>query len=478
MSKYIAAIDVSKPNFLGQKNVHWKIQALNDITVILGKNGSGKSILLRTVRDADVQNIHYIVPERAGDISFNPNYMAQQLDSGQRQGWSSRNYVDNYRSGIISRIQGYFISRGASRTSQLKGNPEELEELLSELLSDFAIELLGQNPPYRLIRISDGVPITNVDHLSSGEAQLLAISLDILTISAMWDVEGRSKRIVLIDEPDAHLHPDLQIRFANFVTNVAKKFNVQVIVSTHSTTLLTAFGLFGGEQCSVVFLNRNQNEYKAEVFNEKLRELSAILGGHVLMGPLFAAPLQLVEGDDDYKVWSHVPRHGVLNVAVIPCNGGEELKKYQQVLEKIFRSLSDPKIVGHALLDGDKGLPQPNPNSTQDYIKYIQISCHECENLYLSDETLIDLGLTWDEAKAKILAHKDNFGNKAAKLEAAVALDRKQGDFKAVINEISKIIDPKNVHWTTRLGNRLGRSKPTGQLADFLGPSVLQALWP
>jgi len=49
---------------------------------------------------------------------------------------------------------------------------------------------------------------------------------------------------------------------------------------------------------------------------------------------------------------------------------------------------------------------------------------------------------------------------------------------KHCIGEISKILDPKNVHWTIRVGSRIGRAKPTGQLADFLGGDLLASLWP
>ncbi len=53
------------------------------------------------------------------------------------------------------------------------------------------------------------------------------------------------------------------------------------------------------------------------------------------MGPLFGSPILLVEGDDDYRIWSQVPRHHIVNLAVIPSNG-DEIKHYQKTLESIF----------------------------------------------------------------------------------------------------------------------------------------------
>lgn len=467
-------INIGRPSHLGGGS--WGLTGLTNITVLFGKNGSGKSILLRAWRDTDVPNIHYIIPERIGTLEFQPNFMAEQINPQQRKDRSTTNFSDSYRQQIISRIQGYFISRGASRTNELKGNPNELEELLTSLLPDFTISLRGQNPPYLLKRLSNGEEITNINALSSGESQLLTIALDVLTISAIWDIEEKAKRIILIDEPDAHLHPDLQVRFADFLIGVTKKFKIQFVVATHSTTLLSALGQFGNDKTSVIYLLKAQSNYVAQKFSDNLKELSACLGGHVLMGPLFGAPLLLVEGDDDYRVWSQVPRHGQINLAVIPCNG-DEIKNYQKLLEKLFASISEPKILGHSLLDGDKGLPQPNENSTQNYIKFIKLDCHECENLFLTNEVLTTLGLTWEQAKEKLTADASNYGNKKEIIESLVAADRKTFDVKRIINEVGKILDNKNVHWTTRLGNKLGKERPTGQLAEFLGEQVVNSLW-
>jgi len=196
------------------------------------------------------------------------------------------------------------------------------------------------------------------------------------------------------------------------------------------------------------------------------------------MGPLFGAPILLVEGEDDYRIWSQVPRHHVINLAVLPCNG-EKIKKYQKALETVLSALCDKQETphGYALLDGDKNLPEPNPDNPQDYIKFLQLNCHEAENLYLTDEALADLGTEWEAAKAKVHDEAPNFGQKEQQLREAPNWDRQNADLKEVIDQVAQILDPKNVPWTVRVGHRIGRERPTGQLADFLGPDVISALW-
>jgi predicted ATPase len=473
---YFPSIDIPRPVTLGGSQ--WQLKNLQPITVLFGKNSSGKSLLLRAWRDLQVGTSHYVVPERTGNLGFNPNYLQQQIDPKHRRDQSSRNFDNEYRQQVIARVQAYFGARGASRSDKLPGNVDEVESYLSALLPDFSIELLFDNPPYKLRRAENQQEVGDVDQLSSGEAQLLTIGLDILTIAAIWDVQNTSSRLLLVDEPDAHIHPDLQARFADFLTQVGNRYDLQVVVATHSTTLLSALGQFGGNDCGVIYLDRTKTEFKAQLFTATLKEVSACLGGNALMGPLFNVPLLLVEGDDDYRVWSQVPRHHIVSFAVIPCNG-EEIRHYQATLEKIFLSLREKTIkpVGYALLDGDKSIPQPQPHATQDHIKFIGLQCREAENLYLVDEVLSLIGIDWESASQAIMTASVQHGNKAKKLATACNWDRQYEDIKDLICEISRAIDPKNVHWTQRLGEAIGQRKPSGQLAKFLGQEVIEALW-
>ena len=150
--------------------------------------------------------------------------------------------------------------------------------------------------------------------------------------------------LLLIDEPDAHIHPDLGVRFADFLVKVTARFKLQVVVATHSTSLLAALGQSGLQSASVIYLDQTKPNFVATPFSKEIKELSVCLGGHALMGPLFGVPLLLVEGDDDYKIWSQVPRYHVTSFSVIPTNG-DEIKQYQRSLETIFSALREGTIL-------------------------------------------------------------------------------------------------------------------------------------
>jgi ABC-type cobalamin/Fe3+-siderophores transport system ATPase subunit len=480
MTIYKNAITVARNDYLGGGS--WTLTNLRDITVVVGKNGSGKSLLLRAWRNAAPQEVHYIVPERTGEIDFQPQYLQEEVSGTSRVNAASRNFTDNYRRRIVSRIQTYFMKRGNSRGNAIPlASPDDIEAMLNVLLPDFTLQLTVEaNPPFKLTRNTTSQEITQVDHLSSGEAQLISVGLDALTIASIWEIESTASRVLLIDEPDAHIHPDLQARFADFLVKIAHRYKLQIVVATHSTALLSALAQFGGSETGIVLLTQGKHEYKVQQTSQVTQELTAVLGGHVLMGPLFGAPLLLVEGDDDYRIWSQVPRHHVVSVAVIPCTGAPQVKKYQKNLEQILSCLSDkpPHPVGFALLDGDMPLPVPNPDSPQTFVKFVRLGCRESENLYLADEILSLLGHTWMQAQELILAASGKYPAISHRLAGVASWDRGTIDLKGLMDALPAILDRKKLPWTTRVSFTVGRASPTGQLASFLGQELLGALWP
>ena len=134
--------------------------------------------------------------------------------------------------------------------------------------------------------------------------------------------------------------------------------------------------------------------------------------------------------------------------------------------------------MGVALLGGDKPVPEPSHENLQRYVKFVGLACHETENLYLADELLVKLGHDWESAQKKIAEEAHKFGNKRGALAAIRGIDRKRADIKSVINEISKILDPKKLLWSVRLGKLIGEGKPTGVMEEFLGEGIVSSLWP
>jgi ABC-type transporter Mla maintaining outer membrane lipid asymmetry ATPase subunit MlaF len=122
---------------------------------------------------------------------------------------------------------------------------------------------------------------------------LVTIALDVLTIAAIWEIEGKVRRIVLIDEPDAHIHPDLQVRFADFIFRIAEHYSLQIAIATHSTSLLAALGQFGGTRTSAIYVVRGRAEFALKNSQIYIRSCRHAWAGTFLWGHFSARQFSL-----------------------------------------------------------------------------------------------------------------------------------------------------------------------------------------
>jgi putative ATP-dependent endonuclease of the OLD family len=75
---------------------------------------------------------------------------------------------------------------------------------------------------------------------SLGYNNLLYLATILAEFTNDVDNDTENVKILLIEEPEAHLHPQLQIRLLKYLEEQAKKSNIQVIVTTHSPVLSAA----------------------------------------------------------------------------------------------------------------------------------------------------------------------------------------------------------------------------------------------
>lgn len=89
-------------------------------------------------------------------------------------------------------------------------------------------------------------PIFDIDQLSSGEKAAIALLLPLVERQAEQLIEPTSlvagvvPLTMLLDEPEIHLHPLLQLQVLQYLRELATESAAQFIITTHSPTLLDA----------------------------------------------------------------------------------------------------------------------------------------------------------------------------------------------------------------------------------------------
>lgn len=143
-----------------------------------------------------------------------------------------------------------------------KGAIAEAQGLIREWLRDalgtvFGQDALIQFSEINFNRIVESLRIYFFPEVDSGMDQSLFRELGqnslgynnliymATVLAELTSEEGQKDnlRILLIEEPEAHLHPQLQIRFLKFLEEKAMKTGIQVIVTTHSPVLASSVSL-------------------------------------------------------------------------------------------------------------------------------------------------------------------------------------------------------------------------------------------
>lgn len=132
----------------------------------------------------------------------------------------------------------------------------------------------------------------NFDNLSSGEKVLMSLIFYLYNSQE----NGLFPKLLLLDEPDAHLHPTMSQQFLNVIKNVlVDKFNVQVIMTTHSpSTVMLA------PQESIYEMSRTQPRIIKSP--SKNHSVSLLTSGLVYVGE--GTKYFLVEDNDDVTFYS------------------------------------------------------------------------------------------------------------------------------------------------------------------------------
>ena len=273
--------------------------AVPPLMIICGPNGSGKSTLLSSLRQNTAER--EVVGET--DFLYQPPHRGIRRQSVERRWLASQGQVERFsallgidavptleglsipypsrtqdnvdESGsaikyvlgrLENRRQSYITSRvdGARLAGQntldiasVENIFAPLDELVHRLLPHLTFKGVDfSNDQVRCVFVrtaEDGSNIElDLDDLSSGEKSVVLLFLPLIEaeihekldrVSGAEHEAAESKdRVFLLDEPELHIHPDLQRRMLAFMRERSSVGQDQFVLVTHSTTILDEAG--------------------------------------------------------------------------------------------------------------------------------------------------------------------------------------------------------------------------------------------
>ncbi|WP_294317343.1 AAA family ATPase [uncultured Chryseobacterium sp.] len=198
--------------------------------------------------------------------------------------------------------------------------------------------------------------------------------------------------IVLLDEPDAHLHPNLQASLAKTLREIQKELNIQIIISTHSTTIIRL-----AEPSEVIpissFNQKNSPLAKVEdVENEISNKIDTYnLGKSVISGKLLFIEDQKTEILEAFeKISGKMIFNGARTIPVLKGRGKDD--KIPFSIADVIGKFTEKNIEIFVIRDGDsinsKWREELTNYAQNKNVKLILLERHEIEN-YILDPSFI-----------------------------------------------------------------------------------------
>lgn len=248
----------------------------------------------------------------------------------------------------------------------------DLIEVLLPHLHFIGIDLKNRDKVGCIFK-TEGVPEPigiDIDDLGSGEKEIIALFMPLLErqINIILrriekgqdpELDAIPDTVMILDEPDLHIHPELQKRMIKYLRKRAHEDNIQFIIATHSPVIINEatsdelFALISKDMA------RDDNQLRRVLSNQEKLDLFKDVCGDVAILTL-GRPIVFVEGKAPKEIKTPPSDQRILELlwdgardfTFIPMGGREEVEKATIILNQIITE----KLVGfpvYAIVDAD-----------------------------------------------------------------------------------------------------------------------------
>ena len=339
--KYPKTLNVKVENIFGDQDV--QITLYSGLTIFVGTNASGKTQTLKKIRDimkneVGSNKVRYLSSNRIGN-------MEQYRSKINQYTYTTDDYTFGDQATKRARLQietecGDFFAMDERKDVFIKVS-ERLSVLFNRNI--FIRWDAGQ------MKVFFGKTDNEQEYSVAAEASGLVNVISIL--AALFD---ESVEVLLIDEPEVSLHPQLQSYLLREMKNVVKKYNKTIIISTHSAEMIELNE--ASDLCNYIFFRKNTlpkqiSPDASELNSVKLKEFLLRMSLIYNEG-FFAKKVLLIEGSSDMILCRYLCNRLGLNLDVagsqiIPVEG----KGQFPIITKLFR-LIGKEVCALTDLDG------------------------------------------------------------------------------------------------------------------------------
>lgn len=388
---------------------------LGNLVVLAGPNGSGKSTVLELLR----QNRH-VVAEPGTQVMFvgpHRTWRSSSLNRVAMYGFPLESYGALLASDQLPSYQYYIPPglQGVAGTVRDAGSAEEAPAFVKtsvgklrdkqqrqvtaafdahggqvppgvvpDLLQPFRRLITTLLPHLDWVGVDDSNendiqilfqpageqgPVFDIDQLSSGEKAAIALLLPLVErqtdqlAAPAWIDPGIVSLTMLLDEPEIHLHPLLQLQVLQYMRTLAAEGAAQFILSTHSPTLLDALDDDELYLVSPATLRPDNQLSRLTTSHERLEVARELTGSTHLLTR--AKPIVFLEGEEERSGISSDTRlvssllPDTRSWALVPGRSKREVTTAVQRLRQEGLDLPGTPVFGIVDADSDKSTSSP-----------------------------------------------------------------------------------------------------------------------
>ena len=143
------------------------------------------------------------------------------------------NYLENHKESLETKLFREKNKKTFSEKIIAKNNLQQITEKLKEVIN-------GE------IKFYQGKWIYKFENNNELNLKNLSAGLKSFTILKRLVENGNleEKGIIILDEPEIHLHPEWQLKFAELIVLLQKEFGMHILLTTHSPYFLNAIEVF------------------------------------------------------------------------------------------------------------------------------------------------------------------------------------------------------------------------------------------